>query len=236
MTDTLLNISDTLSKIINVATGSEFDIIAEEDNLIGAIRFFIQMADETKVVFGFRFRVEPTDINVVNLPFTLREKYETVKWAKLTTSYGSIAGFINVDHHYTQAEKIMEELKANNIGNNLYDHLVKAFRSMHFYLSDEEFTQLFTEKIASLVYPPATTIGDEPVGVVVSFQGSKHKLIEGSVEILETAKKVPLMDKSMEGNTAGGGVIEVDTTVAGDDSPASALKKLLSGTHTPKLK
>jgi hypothetical protein len=175
-------ISDTLTKRINVDTGSEFLVIGEEEYLQGSIRVFVEKVTNTNVKIGFRFRVEPKiQVQVPHVGAVLKSKYPEVVWATINSKYGSVSGFVTVPHHITNVVAILAGLKDNKVFEALFDMLIVNFRSMSFLIEEEQFCTMMEQDLAEMLTPTFAVPAAGGGSVIVDFQGEKTGLHAGGL-------------------------------------------------------
>lgn len=161
-----------LQKVVNAETGSVFTVISKDTtesgvSILGAIRFYVHAVEDQSTVIGFRYRVEATGVDVVNLPHVLRSMYSKVKWGKLTAKHGSISGVIRVGYHVSDTAKLIEELLTSKVGESLFELLTSSFRSMEWAVDSAAFSSLQVTELSDLLYPDNEAAKG---GVVLTFK------------------------------------------------------------------
>lgn len=181
----------TLKTMTNPATGNEFKVVAEMDDLEAGLRFWADTSDTSKTKLWYRLRLvgkDGADVVPFNFAEHMADRFPDIKWAGQSHGHASVLGVIAINIPFQHQGKVLDEVRGN-MGGALFDLLHELFRPFHWLVSREEFATFFAET-AELALYGAPFPDDAPKAVVIEFGSAKKKLIDG--------KEVPVADELVE--------------------------------------
>lgn len=188
-----------MDKLINPATGNEFDVIGLDsaNSLVAGIRFWI-VEDKGKCMVAMRVRVEaePGTPIPASMEATCKAAYPKAKWTGGSSKHGSTAGAIRTNYPAWQADAILQALKDGDVGGSLHDAFSAVYETMRFLLNREQFALYFLQRVEYLLKGAPSETSPK---VTIEFMGyTKESAPNEPVQVAEPPTLTTPLEETVE--------------------------------------